>query len=203
MRITFSTAIGGLVICLMAVVLVWGADLIGGPSALKVPDESFLTTPEVLGVLLVATDHAVNMLTTLSLGLVVLAGFCFRVGEDRGRVTDLRDRLAGAGLVVFLFTSIFFGFAARRLAFDFTSTGYSDWRYVQTAINAQAVFLGVVAIFGFYLVARSLERAPGTPSVKSRARRRVDIDNGPPAQVSRPTATLRSGKARTAALKSK
>ncbi len=162
MRITFSAAIGVLVTGLMVVVLIWGADLIGGPSALKAPVKSFETEPEMLQALLAATDHAVTMLTTLSLGLVVLVGYCYRIGEERGRATDLRDKVAGAGLIFFLFASIFFGFAARRLAFDFTITAYSDWRYVKVAINTQAALLGVDAIFGFYLVARSLERRPGT-----------------------------------------
>ncbi|RYG87252.1 MAG: hypothetical protein EON59_07985 [Alphaproteobacteria bacterium] len=158
MRVDFSIAIAVLFVILLAVVLLWGADLIGGPPALRIPEVDQPETPERLVVLLAATDQAVTMLTTLALSLVVLVGFGWKLAEGRPSSITTVDRVAGFGFVLALFLTFFFGFGSRRLAFELANSEYRDWSSIQITLNSQAVLLVIDAGFGFYLTARSLGR---------------------------------------------
>ena len=163
MRFPSSIAAAVLFTGLMAGLLVWGADLIGGPAALPMPelDDEVAANPERLTVLLAASDQAVTMSTTLALGLVVLVGFTLKLAEGRPALITTADRIVGLCFIGVLFASVFFGFASRRLALDLTHAGYPDWTTVQDAINRQAVLLALATSLAFYLAIRSLERMQG------------------------------------------
>lgn len=184
MRVDFSIAIAILFAILLAVVLIWGADLIGGPPALRIPEVDQPGTPGRLAVLLAATDQAVAMLTTLALSLVVLVGFGWKLAEGRPSSITTADRVAGFCFVLALFLTFFFGFGSRRLAFELANSEYRDWSSIQVTLNSQAVLLVIAAGFGFYLTARALGRM------------RWPIDGAPLSQPPRKAASQPAGRAR-------
>lgn len=159
MRLNASVAVIVLCAVFLAVLLFWGADLIGGPPDLRVPDSVAPDgAPAHLQLMLTATDQTVTMLTTLALGLIVLVGFTLKLAEARFNAITTVDRVAGLAFIAALLATVFYGFAARRLAFELANAEYQDWTWVQGKINLQALFLALATALGFFLSLRSLER---------------------------------------------